>query len=279
MTDEFAPYRRSTGGISYTDVGQGPVTLFVHGVFTNGRLWRNCVRALSENRRCISVDLPGHGHTRPVGEASVWGLADAVDTVIDQLNLRDVHLIGNDTGGAVSQIVLTRDQTRFASFALTNCDTEGNLPPAAFKPAVWAAKTGLMRLTAKPLISMPTIAKQIYRTGYQDISAVPDDVIVDYLTPILGNSDGLRFMTALLSSMAPDQLAPITPLLHTCETPTAIIWGTGDIFFKRKWADWLVEIIPGATSVTEIPGGRLFFPDERAAELVEALNSHWKQNG
>ena len=279
MTDEFASYRRSTGGISYTDVGRGPVTLFVHGVFTNGRLWRNCVRSLSENRRCISIDLPGHGHTRPVGEASVWGLADAVDTVIDQLNLRDIHLVGNDTGGAVSQIVLTRDPTRFATFALTNCDTEGNLPPAAFRPAVWAAKTGLMRLAAKPLISMPTIAKQIYRTGYQNVSAVPNDVIVDYLTPILGNSDGLRFMTALLSSMTPDQLAPITPLLRTCETPTAIIWGTGDIFFARKWADWLVDLIPGATSVTEIPGGRLFFPDERAPELVEALNSHWNQNG
>ncbi|MEI7716929.1 MAG: alpha/beta fold hydrolase [Mycobacterium sp.] len=160
MTDEFAPYRRSTGEVSYTDVGRGPVTLFVHGVFTDGRLWRNCVRSLSENRRCISIDLPGHGHTRPVGEASVWGLADAVDTVIDQLNLRDIHLVGNDTGGAVSQIVLTRDQTRFTSFALTNCDTEGNLPPTAFRPAVWAAKTGLMRLAAKPLISMPTIAKR-----------------------------------------------------------------------------------------------------------------------
>lgn len=160
--------------------------------------------------------------------------------------MHDIHLVGNDTGGAVSQIVLTRDQTRFATFALTNCDTEGNLPPAAFK---------------------------------QDISAIPDDVIVDYLTPILGNSDGLRFMTALLSSMAPDQLAPITPLLRTCETPTAIIWGTGDIFFKRKWADWLVDLMPGATSGTEIPGGRLFFPDERAPELVEALNSHWNQNG
>ena len=97
VTDGFAPYRRSRGGVSYTDVGQGPVTLFVHGVFTNGRLWRNCVRSLSENRRCISIDLPGHGHTPPVGEASVWGLADAVDTVIDQLNLRDIHLVGNDT--------------------------------------------------------------------------------------------------------------------------------------------------------------------------------------
>lgn len=279
MSDEFAPYRRNVGGISYTDVGQGPVTLFIHGVFTNGRLWRNCVRLLSDRRRCISIDLPGHGHTHPTGEASVWGLADAVGILIDELGLHDIHLVGNDTGGAVSQVVLTHDPVRFATFALTNCDTEGNFPPAAFRPAVWAAKTGLLRIFSTPLIRAPRIAKQIYRTGYQDVSAVPNDVIADYLTPILGNPDGVRFITDLLSSMTPEQLAPIHPRLATCEVPTAIIWGTGDIFFHRRWADWLVDLIPGATHVTEIPGGRLFFPDERATELVEALNSHWRQHG
>ena len=132
------------------------------------------MRLLPE-RRCISIDLPGHGPTRPNGEASVFGLADAVGTVIDQLNLHDIHLVGNDTGGAVSQVVLTRDPARFRTFALTNCDTEGNFPPPAFRPAVWAAKTGLLRLAAKPLMGMPTLAEQIYRTGYQNISAVPDD--------------------------------------------------------------------------------------------------------
>ncbi len=55
MTDEFATYRRTVGGVSFTDVGEGPITLFVHGVFTNGRLWRNCVQLLADRRRCISV--------------------------------------------------------------------------------------------------------------------------------------------------------------------------------------------------------------------------------
>ncbi|NMM92306.1 hypothetical protein B2J88_50100 [Rhodococcus sp. SRB_17] len=275
MTEEFAAHRRTAGGISFTDVGEGPVTLFVHGVFTNGRLWRNCVQLLSEHRRCISVDLPGHGHTPPVGEPSVWGLADAVDTVIRELDLRDIHMVGNDTGGAVAQVVLTRNPERFASFALTNCDTEGNFPPLALRPAVWAAKARLLRAGA-PLARMPKLAKQIYRTGYQNVSAVPDDVIIDYLAPTLGSRDGTRFMTALLSSMKPDELAPIRPLLSACELPTAIVWGTGDIFFRRSWADWLVELIPGATGVVEVPGARLFFPDERAGELVEALEAHWK---
>lgn len=275
MTDEFAAHRRTAGGISLTDVGEGPVTLFVHGVFTNGRLWRNCVRLLSGHRRCVSVDLPGHGHTPPVGEPSVWGLADAVDTVIRELDLCEVHLVGNDTGGAVAQVVLTRDPDRFASFALTNCDTEGNFPPPAFRPAVWAARAGLLRAGA-PLARLPRLAKQLYRTGYQDVSTVPDDVITDYLTPTLGTPGGARFMAALLSSMTPEQLAPIRPLLGACEVPTAIVWGTGDIFFRRSWADWLVDLIPGATGVVEVPGARLFFPDERARELVDALEDHWK---
>lgn len=274
MTDEFAPYRHSAEGISYTDVGEGPVTLFVHGVFTNGRLWRNCVRRLSDHRRCISVDLPGHGYTPPTGDPSVWGLADAVGAVIEGVGLSDIHLVGNDTGGAVSQVVLTRDPTRFATFALTNCDTEGNFPPRAFLPAVWAAKAGLFPLS-KPLVRLPKIAKQIYRTGYQNVSAVPDDVIIDYLTPILGSAEGARFMRALLLSMSPEQLAPIRPLLESCQVPTAIVWGTGDIFFHRQWAEWLVNLIPGADHVVEIPGGRLFYPDERADELVDALEAHW----
>ncbi|MDA2950535.1 MAG: alpha/beta hydrolase, partial [Actinomycetota bacterium] len=84
---------------------------------------------------------------------------------------------------------------------------------------------------------------------------------------------------ALLLSMTPEQLAPIRPLLQACDVPTAVIWGTGDIFFRRHWADWLVDLIPGADEVVEIPHGRLFFPDERAPELVDALQAHWARHG
>lgn len=276
MTDEYAQHRRSAGSISYTDVGEGPVTVFIHGVFTNGRLWRNCVRLLSDHRRCISIDLPGHGHTPPVGTPSVWGLAEAVNTVINELDLYEIHLVGNDTGGAVTQVLLSNQHNRFASVALTNCDTEGNFPPPAFRPAVWAAKAGLLRVSA-PLARRPKTAKQLFRIGYQNASAIPDDVILGYLAPTAVSTQGARFMRALLTSMTPNQLAPIRPALIACELPTAVVWGTGDVLFHRRWADWLVETIPGATKVVEVPAGRLFFPDERAPELVAALEEHWKR--
>lgn len=275
MTDEFAAYRRESGGISYVDVGEGPVTMFVHGVFTNGRLWRHAVRRLRGHRRCIVVDLPGHGHTPPTGEASLWGLADAVGTLLTELDLRDVHLVGNDTGGAACQIVMARHENRFASWVLTNCDTEGNTPPRAFAPVAWASRLGVLRV-AGPVVRWPAPAKQILRAGYRRPARLPDEVVVDYLAPILGNRESVRFVERLISSLASEQLDRIRPQLAACDVPTLLVWGTADVFFHLEWAHWLQRLIPGATGVVEVPGGRLFFPDECAGEFVDALERHWQ---
>jgi pimeloyl-ACP methyl ester carboxylesterase len=58
--------------------------------------------------------------------------------------------------------------------------------------------------------------------------------------------------------------------------PTLIVWGTGDRFFHRRWAQWLQHTIPGATDVIELPDARLFFPDEHACQLTTALQDHWR---
>ena len=58
-----------------------------------------------------------------------------------------------------------------------------------------------------------------------------------------------------------------------------MVWGTGDVFFEVKWAYWLRDTIPGVSGVVEIDGGRLFFPDERAEELVPYLRRHWSAHG
>ena len=57
--------------------------------------------------------------------------------------------------------------------------------------------------------------------------------------------------------------------------PTLIVWGTGDEFFDVRWAEWLRDTIPGVTDVVMIDGAKLFFPDERAADLVPHLRRHW----
>jgi pimeloyl-ACP methyl ester carboxylesterase len=79
----------------------------------------------------------------------------------------------------------------------------------------------------------------------------------------------------LFTSLHTRDLLAVEPALAHLQVPTLIVWGTGDNVFRRKWAYWLRDTIPGATDVVEVDGGRLFFPDERAAELTAALRRHW----
>src|SRR5262249_61162939 len=69
----------------------------------------------------------------------------------------------------------------------------------------------------------------------------------------------------------------VEPLLRRLTAPTLVVWGTGDVFFGIEWAHWLRDTIPGARRVVELPGAKLFFPEERPEALAEALREHWRQ--
>src|SRR5262249_60259356 len=90
-----------------------------------------------------------------------------------------------------------------------------------------------------------------------------------------GPAEGARQNQRLLTSLHARDLLAAEPALRRLQVPTLIVWGTGDLFFRRKWAYWLRDTIPGATEVVEIEGARIFFPDERAAELTAPLRRHW----
>jgi pimeloyl-ACP methyl ester carboxylesterase len=81
----------------------------------------------------------------------------------------------------------------------------------------------------------------------------------------------------MISLHARDLLAA-EPALARLQVPTLIVWGTGDKFFRPKWAYWLRDTIPGAVDVVEIEGARLFLPDERATEFTAALRRHCDAN-
>jgi pimeloyl-ACP methyl ester carboxylesterase len=57
--------------------------------------------------------------------------------------------------------------------------------------------------------------------------------------------------------------------------PTLLVWGTGDPNFELEWAYRFRDAVPGVTEVVEVPGAKLFFPDERPEDLVPHLRRHW----
>jgi pimeloyl-ACP methyl ester carboxylesterase len=258
--------------------GAGPVAVFVHGVGTSALLWRNVLAELSSERRCIAVDLPLHGRTRtgPGQDFSLPALAGFLAGFLDAIDVGPVDLVANDTGGAVAQILAAREPDRLRTLTLTNCETHDNVPPKAFLPTVLLARAGLLAPISRRLLRDPGRARtRMYGVGYQDVERLPMEVACAWLEPLLGTPAAAREFQRWIASLHARDLLAVEPALRRLTVPTQIVWGTGDVFFSRRWAYWLRETIPGATEVVEVPGARLFFPDERAGELVTALRRHW----
>jgi pimeloyl-ACP methyl ester carboxylesterase len=271
--------RTRSGPASYIDTGgPGRPVLFVHGVGSSSYLWRHVIELLDGQRRCVAVDLPLHGCTPAAFDQdfSLPGLAGFVADCCDALELTDIDLVANDTGGAVSQVFAAGHAGRLHTLTLTNCEAHDNVPPLALLPAVLLARLGLLaRLAPRLARDIPRARKRAFGSVYQDIANLPEDVARAWLEPLGGTAESARQFQRLLTSLHARDLLAIEPALARLQVPTLIVWGTADRAFRRKWAYWLRDTIPGATEVVEIDGGRLFFPDERAAEFTAALRRHW----
>ncbi len=271
-----------SGPASYVDTGgPGRAVLFVHGVGTSSHLWRNVIDQLDGQRRCLAVDLPLHGRTPAAADQdfSLPGLARFVADFCDALELTGIDLVANDTGGAIAQVFAARHPDRLHTLTLTNCETHDNLPPKALLPTVLLARMGLhARIAPRMMRDIPRARRRVFRLVYQDVANLPDEVARAWLEPTLGTAAAARQSQRLLTSLHARDLLAIEPALARLQVPTLIVWGTSDIFFRRKWAYWLRDTIPGATEVVEIDGARLFFPDERATEFTAALRRHWDKH-
>src|ERR1700677_1529387 len=145
--------------ISYVEQGSGRVALFVHGVLLNSHLWRHQLADLSDIRRSIAVDLLAHGDTEiaPNQDVSVTANARMLREVLDALQIDQVDVIGNDSGGGIAQIFAALNPDRVRSLTLTNCDTHDNWPPEAFKPFVEMVASGGLSKTLNAMLSDKSI--------------------------------------------------------------------------------------------------------------------------
>ena len=281
--ERFDKYRGQvdtrSGPASYIDTGSpGRVVLFVHGLGTSSYLWRHVIDQLDGQRRCVAVDLPLHGQTPAAADQdfSLPGFARFLAEFCEGLQLTDIDLVANDTGGAISQVFATGHPELLHTLTLTNCEAHNNLPPKVLLPAVWLAHMGLAaRISPRLLRDIRRGRKRFYGLGYQDIENLPEDLARFWLESQFATPELARQNQRIMTSLHARDLLAIEPALARLQVPTLIVWGTGDKFFRLKWAYWLRDTIPGATDVVEIDGARLFFPDERATELTEALRRHW----
>ena len=276
----FLSHRRSlptpSGEIACTEFGEGPTALFVHGLGTSGALWRQVIEDLSDTSRCIAADLPAHGASPARGDMSPTALAEALADLCDSLGLGQVDLVGNDTGGAIAQIFAARHPGQIRTLTLTNCESEGNFPPAEFAPFVEQARQGALAPLLVELAANPeTWPVHPLSMGYQYPDRVPQDAWRDYLTGTAGTIERAHDLERLVASLDAADIEAASGQLGTLNAPTLLVWGTADTMFPVKWAYHLRDLIPAAREVIEIAGAKLYFPEERPEDLIPHLRRLW----
>ncbi len=123
----------SAGTIEYEDTGgAGPTVVLLHGLMMDASLWDESIAELSTDHRCVAPTLPlgAHQHgMRTDADLSPRGIARLVAEFLDRLDLRDVTLVGNDTGGALVQLLMADGAARTGRVVLVSCDAFDNFPP------------------------------------------------------------------------------------------------------------------------------------------------------
>jgi pimeloyl-ACP methyl ester carboxylesterase len=265
------------GRASYLEAGAGPVALYVHGVFLSADLWRHQLEGLGDLRRGLAVDLLAHGQSVNPGadRLTIEAQVQMVMDVLDGLGIDQVDLVGNDSGGAIVQLVAARAPERVRSLVLTNCDTHDNWPPEAFRPIFDLARAGGLADAVQVLGADPGAARAALASGFEDPDALPDDIVSSFLAPFAGRA-GAEALQAYVAGMDSAVTVAVRDDLARFDRPTLIAWGTGDDFFDVRWAHWLAETIPGTVRCVELDGAKLFFPLERPA-FTEELRAFWSE--
>ena len=267
------------GTVSYRDTGEGPPILFLHGVLVNGLLWRKVVPLLESEFRCIVPDLPLGAHSTPAkpdADLSPPGLARLVADFMDALGLEGVTLVGNDTGGAIAQLVAADHPERLARVVLTNCDSHDNFFPALFKYlGVTARVPGGLMAVAQSLRFRPLLRTPI-ALGKLTKRPVPREVTDAWGGPLRSNREVRRDAAKALRGASKEHTLRAAEALRGFDKPVLLAWAPEDrAVFPMKYAERFRQELPNARLET-VPDSYSFVPEdnpERLAELIAATRT------
>lgn len=261
------------GSVRYREAGEGKPVVFVHGYLVDGRLWDGVVDSLSDRCRCIAPDWPFGAQQiamRPDADLTPYGIAATIASFLAALELDDVTIVGNDSGGAISQVLVTRHPERIGRLVLTNCDTHENFPPGIFKamPPI-AALPGGMAVLAAPF-RIGAVARAAFRPFTRE--PLPPELIASWMEPGFKDRAVRRDVKKVTAGMNKRYTLEAAEKLKSSELPVLLTWAPGDRFCPLRYAKRLAEETPNARLV-EIPDSRTFVPVDQPRRLADEISA------
>jgi pimeloyl-ACP methyl ester carboxylesterase len=250
-----------------------PPVLFVHGILVDERLWGQVAEGLARKGfRCILPTWPLGSHTIPVNEdadLSPHGLATMIRDLMVALDLSDVTLVGNDTGGGLCQLVIDAYPDRIGRLVLTNCDAFDKFPPFPFT-VVFAVLRGPKSI--KTLFA--TMRLRPLRHSALGFGLLLNDpnpkLTASWLEPCRKDTRVCRNLATLLRHVATTDLTEVSTRFAQFAKPVTLVWGMRDRCFTPSLGKRMASLFPNSTMI-EVPGAKTFVPLDDPSAVIEAI--------
>jgi pimeloyl-ACP methyl ester carboxylesterase len=271
-TEQTIDLDRAT--IRYCVTGEGPPIVFVHGVWVAGPLWNDVVDRL-DGMRCVVPTWPlgAHADPAPAADLSARATATRIPELMEALDLRDVTLVGNDTGGGLCLAALGTGHPglqRIGRLVLTNCDSYEHFPPKGFDKMVGLMRRSSALGSALLRFFASSLGRRVFLKGVcvepptgprarAVFGAFPDSAPT--------RQDALRVTQSLEPSVTLDAV----DALRSFSKPVLLAWGAADKLFpldharrlQADFADARLEVVDGASTFVMLDR-----PDELAAKIT-----------
>jgi pimeloyl-ACP methyl ester carboxylesterase len=262
------------GTIHYREDGEGDPLVFVHGLLVDGRLWRKVTPSLAASHRCIVPDWPLGSHRTamaPGADRSPRGIAHLIADFLDALDLQQVTIVGNDTGGAISQILATERPERLRALVLTNCDCLENYLPPYFKPLKWMAHLPGAYWLSACIMRSARARRSPLGFGRLTRGPIPDEITAAWVEPLADRAVRADVLATLKAIDKRDTLQA-AKRLREHPLPTLLAWASDDRIFPLRFANRLQSMVPGA-QLEQIADSGAFVPEDQPTKLAELIQT------
>ena len=248
--------------------------VLLHGLLMDASLWDDVIADLP-GYRCVAPTLPLGAHRRamkPDADLSLPGIARLATEFLDRLGLEDVTLVGNDTGGAITQVLIADGAPRVGRMVLASCGAFGNFPPGLtgrtlalagkLSPALFGLVLQQMRL--RPLRRLPNAFGWLTKRG--------DAATARWMQPVLTQrgirQDTVRMLRAVFAGQ--DLLLRAAEKLPGFGGPALIVWAEGDRVMPPEHGRRLAVLLPQAQLI-EIEDSYTLIPLDQPARLAQLI--------
>ena len=260
--------------IGYRELGQGPAVVFVHGLLVNADLWRNVVPVVAgAGYRCLAPDWPLGSHaypTRPGADLSPPGIAGMIEDFLAALDLSDVTLVANDTGGALVQILVARRFDRIGRVVLVSCDSLERFFPPLFRFLTVAAHLPGSVWMLTQVLRSRALQRSPIAYGWLSHRQIPSDVMASYLLPARRSAGIRRDLRAFLRQVHRRHTLAAAKSFGSFDRPVLLAWAVDDRLFPMSLARRLAQLLPDAR-LAPVANSRTLVPEDQPSVLAKLI--------